>query len=96
MADFQLQIVTQEKIAFDGMVDSMVLPGADGYFGVLAHHAPLLALLGEGELTVGTGGRTLNGRLSGGFLEVQHNRATILADRVEGDFLDDEDADETS
>lgn len=82
MADFHLQIYTQEKRVFEGEVTSLVAPGAEGYFGVLAQHAPLLALLGEGKLTVRKGSDTTEYKISGGFLEVHQNRATLLADQV--------------
>lgn len=85
MADYQLQIITQEKKVFDGRVTSMVVPAATGYLGVLAHHAPLVALLGRGELTIRpTAGDELRVQVSGGFLEVRNNLATLLVDSMEG------------
>ena len=83
MADFQLNIYTQEKQVFDGMATSVVAPGADGYFGVLANHAPLLAALGRGALTVRTGSQQQVFKVSGGFLEVHGNQATVLADSLD-------------
>lgn len=85
MADYQLQIITQEKKVFDGRVTSIVVPAATGYLGVLAHHAPLVALLGRGELTIHrAAGDELHVQVSGGFLEVQNNLATLLVDSMEG------------
>lgn len=85
MADYQLQIISQEKKVFDGRVTSMVVPAATGYLGVLAHHAPLVALLGSGNLTVRpTGAEEVSLRISGGFLEVRNNVATLLVDSMEG------------
>jgi len=83
MAEFRLQIVTQERVVFDGDVSSIVAPGAAGYLGVLAHHAPLLTTLREGVLTVRRGEREETYRVSGGFLEVRDNVATLLADSIE-------------
>lgn len=84
-ADYQLQIITQEKKVYDGRVTSIVVPAATGYLGVLAHHAPLVALLGTGELTIRpTAGQDAIVRISGGFLEVQNNLATLLVDSMEG------------
>jgi F-type H+-transporting ATPase subunit epsilon len=87
MNDFRLQIFSQEKKALDERVVSIVVPGADGYLGVQANHAPLVALLGAGKLWIRKGdGQELNYRLSGGFLEVVHNVATLLVDSLhEGD-----------
>lgn len=82
MSEFQLKIYTQEKKVFEGEVTSLVAPGEMGYLGVLAHHAPLLTTLGEGKLTIRKGHETNEFMISGGFLEVHNNQATILADRL--------------
>lgn len=52
MASFRMVIVTPEKIIMDGEVDSLVAPGVDGLFGVLAGHAPMLAAVRPGTLSV--------------------------------------------
>jgi len=83
MADFRLQIVTTERVVYDDTVTSIVVPGGRGYLGVLAHHAPLLTTLGAGELTIRKGQQTQLYRISGGFLEVNRNVATLLADSLE-------------
>ena len=85
MAEFQLSIVTPEVTIFDEMVESLIVPGAKGYLGVLANHAPLITPLQPGKITIQMPGRSTEIILavSGGFLEVAHNRATILADSAE-------------
>ncbi|MFH0777728.1 MAG: F0F1 ATP synthase subunit epsilon [Candidatus Eisenbacteria bacterium] len=81
---FQLRILTLEKVVFEGEVVSMVAPGSEGYFGVLAHHAPLIATLAPGKLAVRhEGGGEFLYAVSGGFLEVSGNGAIVLADSVE-------------
>ena len=75
-------ILTQEGKAFNDEVDTVTLPGTDGYFGVLAHHAPLVAMLGSGELTVSIADKTLQAKIDGGFTEVTNNVMTILADSM--------------
>ena len=82
MADFRLQIYTQQETVFDGDVTSLVAPGEDGSLGVLARHAPLLTTLGKGRLTVRKGSEMTYYRMSGGFLEVHNNHATVLADEL--------------
>ena len=52
----RLEIVTPEKRAYDDDVDAVVLPGSEGELGILPHHAPLLSMLGAGELRVRKGG----------------------------------------
>jgi F-type H+-transporting ATPase subunit epsilon len=80
MAEFRLQIVTPERVVFDGSVISIIAPGALGYLGVLAHHAPLLTTLGEGKFTVRRSDRIEEYLISGGFLEVRDNIASLLTD----------------
>ena len=82
---FHLSILTPEQGVFEGEVEYVEAPGSEGYFGVLANHAALVTSLGAGRLTVRTGeGRPQTWQVSGGFFEVSANRATVLADRVEG------------
>lgn len=85
MAEFQLSIVTPEVTIFEEMVESLIVPGAKGYLGILANHAPLISPLQPGKITIHMPGKTTEIILavSGGFLEVAHNRATILADSAE-------------
>ncbi len=80
MADYHLELYTQEKKVFDGDVTSVIAPGGLGYLGVLAHHAPLLTTLTRGTLTIRKGSEITQFHLAGGFLEVHGNQATILAD----------------
>ena len=82
MPDFQLQIVTQERVVFDDRVTSIIVPGELGYLGVLAHHAPLLTTLKRGRLTVRQGSKEQVFLLERGFLEVQENLATLLTDTL--------------
>ena len=81
MATYQLQILALDRMVYEGVVESMVVKGSEGYLGVLAHHAPLVTELTEGDLEI-----TLDTHekkkfyLEGGLLDVGHNKATILAD----------------
>ena len=52
----QLEIVTPEREAYSEEVDAVFCPGVEGQFGVLPHHAPLLSMLGVGELRIQKGG----------------------------------------
>ena len=82
---FHLSVLTPEKSVFEGEVEYVEVPGGAGYFGVLAHHAPLVATLTHGTLTIrALGGSEHKLGVSGGFFEVSHNKATVLADQVEG------------
>ena len=82
-AEFQLSILTPEKTVFDGSVEYVQVPGTEGYLGVLAHHAALVTAMAQGTLTVRkSGGATDVWTVSGGFFEVSHNKATVLADTL--------------
>ena len=78
-----LEIVTPVRKVFAEPVDSIVLPGHDGYFGVLPRHTPLLADVRIGEIKAQQGGRTLHFSTSGGVVEVLPDRVKILAETAE-------------
>jgi F-type H+-transporting ATPase subunit epsilon len=75
----QLQIVSADRSLVNEQVDEVEIPGADGYFGVLPGHTPLLALLGAGELWYRQGQDKTYLAIAFGFAEVQPDRVTILA-----------------
>jgi F-type H+-transporting ATPase subunit epsilon len=79
----QLQIVSADRSLVNAQVDEVEIPGADGYFGVLPGHTPLLALLGAGELWYRQGQEKQYLALAFGFAEVQADRVTILAQIAE-------------
>ena len=64
-------------------VDEVVVPGSEGYFGVLSGHAPLLATLGIGELTYRIGREERHVAVAGGFAEVRNDKVIVLADTAE-------------
>jgi F-type H+-transporting ATPase subunit epsilon len=83
MATFHFDLVSPEKLLFSGDVEQVDVPGAEGDFGVLANHAPFVATLRPGILTVhGTGGAQKIVVL-GGFAEVSAQGLTVLADVAE-------------
>jgi F-type H+-transporting ATPase subunit epsilon len=83
-ATFHVRLLTPEREVFAGEVQHLYARGTLGYFGLLAHHAPLLTSLEPGLLSIrGADGRTEHFVVTGGFLEVSDNRATVLADAAE-------------
>jgi F-type H+-transporting ATPase subunit epsilon len=80
MAEFHFDLVSPEKLLFSGDVDQVDVPGAEGDFGVLAGHAPLIALLRPGLMTVTAGGEQIKLVVLGGFAEVGPDGLTVLAD----------------
>jgi F-type H+-transporting ATPase subunit epsilon len=79
----QLEIVTPEKLAYEGEVDSVVLPGSQGELGVLPHHAPLVSTLGAGELRLRTGGTEESFAIVGGFLQILPDRVVVMAETAD-------------
>lgn len=77
------EIVSQDRIVFQGDVDIAVIPGADGVMGILPNHAPLLSVLKHGIITVRSGGEEEIFTVAGGFVEVQPDQVTVLADAAE-------------
>jgi F-type H+-transporting ATPase subunit epsilon len=75
----QLQLVSPARLLVNETVDEVEIPGADGYFGVLPGHTPLLAMLGAGELWYRQGTERTYLAIAFGFAEVQPDRIAILA-----------------
>jgi F-type H+-transporting ATPase subunit epsilon len=82
MATFHFELVSPERLLFSGEVDQVDVPGAEGDFGVLAGHAPLVATLRPGILTVFAGGNRERIVVFGGFAEVSPAGMTVLADNA--------------
>jgi F-type H+-transporting ATPase subunit epsilon len=78
-----LTIVTPERKVLDKEVDEVVLPGVQGYLGVLPGHAPLLTSLQVGEIAYRSGGATEYAAVAWGFLEVLDDHVRVLADTAE-------------
>jgi len=77
------EIVSQDRKVFEGDVDIVVAPGADGEMGILPHHAPVLTALKTGVLKVRLGAREEVFAIAGGFMEVRPDLVTVLADAAE-------------
>ena len=78
-----LEIVTPERLAYSDTVDSVQLPGSEGELGVLPHHAPLVSMLGVGELRIRKGGSEESFAIVGGFLQVRPDRVVVMAETAD-------------
>ena len=83
MATFHFDLVSPEKLLFSGDVEQVDVPGAEGDFGVLANHAPFVATLRPGILTVHGASGAQKIVVLGGFAEVSAQGLTVLADVAE-------------
>jgi F-type H+-transporting ATPase subunit epsilon len=79
----RLEIVTPDRALINEEVDEVELPGAEGYFGVLPEHTPLLASLQVGELWYRIGQEKFYLAVAFGFVEVLPNHVTVLAQIAE-------------
>lgn len=79
----KLEIVTPERKVLDAEVDSVTVPTASGEAGILSSHAPLISALNPGIVTVLSKGNTEKFAVSTGFVEVSHNRVSVLTDVAE-------------
>lgn len=90
-----LEVITPDNLLYKGEVDSITLPGIDGYFGILNSHAPLISALGTGAVTISkvanaevdgqyekeaSGSASFNFDINGGVVEVLNNKIIVLAE----------------
>ena len=78
-----LEIVTPERLAYSDSVDAVVLPGSEGELGILPHHAPLVSLLGMGELRIRKGADEESFAIAGGFLQVRPDKVVVMAETAD-------------
>ena len=86
MADenkLEVHVVTPEQEVWTGDADFLVATAIDGEIGILPGHAPLLAALDVGRLSIDTGGGREEAAVDGGFLHVKDNRVDVLAEHAE-------------
>ena len=77
------EIVSQDRLVFEGDADIVVVPGSLGEMGILPGHAPLLSTLDLGVIRVKRGDQEEVFTVTGGFVEVQPDIVTIMADAAE-------------
>lgn len=77
-----LEIITPEKKIYSGDVEAVMLPGADGSFGILKDHAPIIASLKKGVVKITDVKKHIeNVEINGGVVEVLNNKIVVLAER---------------
>jgi F-type H+-transporting ATPase subunit epsilon len=90
---FDLSLVTPEGAAYEGEAEMLIVPGVSGEIGVLARHAPLMAMLKAGEIRINAGGDWQAFAAGPGYFKVQQDRALVLVDdAVRAEEIDVEEA----
>ena len=85
MADLHFELVTPERAVLSTAAYMVEIPGSEGDMGVLAHHAPVMTTIRDGEIRVYSNATTVTQRITvaGGFAEVNERGLTVLAERAE-------------
>lgn len=76
----RLIIVSPEKIVFDGMVESVLVPGTLGSFEILTDHAPIISSLEDGKVEYTTPESKYTLQIAGGFVEVKQNEVSLCVE----------------
>ena len=79
----KVSVISPERVLFEGDAESVVAPAFDGEVGILTSHAPMMTLLGSGELRLSGGaGGGQRFRIEGGFLQVVDDRVRVVTERA--------------
>ena len=76
----QLRIVSPEKVEYDGVVESVLVPGSMGQFEILDNHAPIISTLQKGVVEYATQEGKVSLNILGGFVEVQKNLVSLCVE----------------
>lgn len=80
MATLKVSVISPERVLFEGEAESVVAPAFDGDVGILPQHAPMMTLLGRGELRLGAGGARGRFVVDGGFLQVLNDNVRVVTE----------------
>lgn len=82
MTDFHVELVSPEKMIFSGQANEVIVPSTNGDMGIFANHAPLVAALRPGFLTIKTAAAPKTLYVRGGFAEVNASGLSLLAEKA--------------
>ena len=77
-----VSVISPERVLYEGEADSVVAPAFDGEVGILRGHAPMMTLLGRGELRLSSAGSERRFSVAGGFLQVADDRVRVVTERA--------------
>ena len=79
----RVSVISPERVLFEGEVDALVAPAFDGEVGILRGHAPMMTLLGRGELRLeGTAESTRRFSVEGGFMQVVDDQVRVVTEKA--------------
>jgi F-type H+-transporting ATPase subunit epsilon len=78
----KVAVISPERTVYEGEADMVVAPAWDGEVGVLRGHAPMLVLLGAGNLRISSGNTEQRFHVEGGFMQVVDDVVTVLSERA--------------
>ena len=76
----KVSVSSPERMLFEGEATHVVAPAFDGFVGILENHAPMMTLLGEGELRLDSAGTARRFSVNGGFLQVVDNQVRVVTE----------------
>jgi F-type H+-transporting ATPase subunit epsilon len=77
-----VSVISPEAVLFEGTTDSVVAPAFDGLVGILTGHAPMVTLLGSGELQLGEARAGQRFHVEGGFLQVVDDTVRVVTEHA--------------
>ena len=78
----KVSVISPERVLFEGEVDSLVAPAFDGEVGILSGHAPMMTLLGRGELRLVGGAGARRFGVAGGFMQVVDDQVRVVTEQA--------------
>lgn len=77
-----VSVISPEAVLFEGTTESVVAPAFDGLVGILTGHAPMVTLLGSGELQLGEASSGQRFHVEGGFLQVVDDTVRVVTEHA--------------
>lgn len=87
MSELKVSLVAADRKVWEGSAEKVSARSIDGDIGILPGHTPVLGVLVSGDVRITSGGKEQKATIDSGFLSVDHNTVTIVADRVDADEL---------
>ncbi|MBW8171891.1 F0F1 ATP synthase subunit epsilon [Ornithinimicrobium sp. Arc0846-15] len=87
MSELKVSLVAADRTVWEGTASKVIVRSIEGDMGILPGHTPVLGVLVSGDVRIESGGKQHKATIDSGFLSVDHNSVTIVADRVDADDM---------